>query len=45
MLYKTRPSNPYFAHSPESDEQMEFVRNWWEDPNTLYKNNQKFCEG
>ena len=44
-LYKTRPSNPYFAHSPESDEQMEFVRNWWEEPNTLYKNNQKFCEG
>lgn len=45
MLYKTRPCNPYFAHSPENKDQIEFVLNWWEEPNTLYKNNQKFCEG
>jgi protein-tyrosine phosphatase len=40
-LYKTRPKNPYFSHSPESNEQIEFVLNWWDEP----KNNQKFCEG
>ena len=44
-LFKTRPNNPYFARSPESDEQVEFILNWWEDPDTLHRNNQKFCEG
>ena len=29
-LYKTRPSNPYFSHSPENQEQIEFVLNWRE---------------
>lgn len=44
-LYKTRPNNPYFSHSPENNEQIEFVLNWWDEPNALYKKNQKFCEG
>jgi protein-tyrosine phosphatase len=29
-LYKTRPNNPYYPHSPESNEQIEFVSNWRE---------------
>ncbi len=29
-LYKTRPSNPYFSHSPENNEQIEFILNWRE---------------
>jgi protein-tyrosine phosphatase len=40
-LFKTRPSNPYFARSPESDEQVGFILNWWDEPH----NNKKFCEG
>jgi protein-tyrosine phosphatase len=40
-LYKTRPANPYFSHSPETSEQIEFVLNWWDEP----KNNRGFCEG
>jgi protein-tyrosine phosphatase len=40
-LYKTRPTNPYFSHSPENNAQIEFVLNWWDEP----KKNQKFCEG
>jgi protein-tyrosine phosphatase len=40
-LYKTRPKNPYLPRSPETDEQVEFVLNWWDEP----KNDQKFCEG
>jgi protein-tyrosine phosphatase len=40
-LFKTRPNNPYFARSPESDEQVEFILNWWDEPQT----NKKFCEG
>lgn len=44
-LFKTRPSNPYFARSPESDEQVDFILNWWEDPDRLRRNDQKYCEG
>ena len=40
-LFKTRPANPYFSRSPETNEQIEFVLNWWDEP----KKNQKFCEG
>ena len=29
-LYNTRPHNPYYPHSPESNEQIEFVLNWRE---------------
>lgn len=45
QLYKTRPRNPYFSHSPENSRQIDFVLNWWDDPDTSHKNNQKFCEG
>jgi protein-tyrosine phosphatase len=41
QLYKTRPRNPYLVRSPETDEQVEFVLNWWDE----HKNNRKFCEG
>ena len=40
-LYKTRPDNPYLSRSPETEEQIQFVLNWWEEP----QNNKKFCEG
>ena len=29
-LFKTRPINPYFSHSPETNAQIEFVLNWRE---------------
>jgi predicted protein tyrosine phosphatase len=29
-LFKTRPPNPYFATSPETREQMDFILNWHE---------------
>ena len=44
-LFKTRPNHNHHPRSPESDEQVDFILNWWEDPAELYKNNQKFCEG
>jgi len=44
-LYKTRPANPYFSHSPENNIQIEFVLNWWDDPDTLKRNSKYFCEG
>jgi protein-tyrosine phosphatase len=40
-LFKTRPQNLYFSRSPESDEQVEVILNWWDEPQT----NKKFCEG
>jgi hypothetical protein len=40
-LYNTRPKNPYLLRSPETEEQIEFVLNWWDEP----KSNQTFCEG
>jgi protein-tyrosine phosphatase len=40
-LFKTRPQNLYFSRSPESDEQVEFILNWWDEP----KNKKTFCEG
>jgi len=44
-LFKTRPNAFHHFRSPESDEQVDFILNWWEDPDLLRKNNQKFCEG
>jgi protein-tyrosine phosphatase len=44
-LYKTRPKNPYLVRSPETDEQIEFILNWWDDPDTLNRNAKYFCEG
>jgi protein-tyrosine phosphatase len=40
-LFKTRPHNLYFSRSPESDEQVEFILNWWDEP----ENKKTFCEG
>jgi protein tyrosine/serine phosphatase len=45
QLYKTRPANIRHPRSPETDEQIEFVRNWWDDPDTLNRNAKSFCEG
>jgi protein-tyrosine phosphatase len=45
QLFKTRPQNIYQLRSPETDEQVEFVRNWWEDPDALNRNLKTFCEG
>lgn len=42
QLFKTRPVNPYFSRSPESDEQVDFIRNWWDEPQRKTPN---FCEG
>lgn len=44
-LYKTRPDSAYFPRSPESDEQVNFILYWWEDPEQRHKRNQNFCEG
>jgi hypothetical protein len=41
QLYLTRPKNLYFSHSPENNEQIDFVLNWWDEQ----KNNRNFCEG
>jgi hypothetical protein len=40
-LFKTRPSSSIHPRSPESDEQVGFILNWWDEP----KSNLKFCEG
>lgn len=43
-LFKTRPQN-YYATSPETLEQFEFVRSWREVPNSGHRSKQNFCEG
>ena len=45
QLFKTRPGHVFYNRSPESDLQIDFVLNWWEDSNMLHKNNLRFCEG
>jgi protein-tyrosine phosphatase len=45
QLYRTRPANFHQPRSPETDEQVEFIRNWWEDPDDLNRNLKYFCEG
>jgi hypothetical protein len=45
QLYYTRPASIRQPRSPETDEQVEFIRNWWEDPDNLNRNLKKFCEG
>jgi len=45
QLYKTRPADIYHPHSPETDEQIEFIRNWWDDPDDLNRSLKYFCEG
>jgi hypothetical protein len=44
-LYRTRPNNPYYPRSPETDRQIDFVRNWREVPSAGHKSKQNFCEG
>jgi protein-tyrosine phosphatase len=45
QLFKTRPANSYQLRSPETDEQVEFIRNWWDDSDDLNRNLKCFCEG
>ena len=45
QLFKTRPADFYHPRSPETDEQVEFVRNWWDDLRALPGNIKCFCEG
>jgi len=45
QLYKSRPVNFSHPRSPETEQQVEFVRNWWDDPKTLPGNIKCFCEG
>lgn len=44
-LFKTRPQSLYQTRSPETDAQIEFVRNWWDDPDALRRRLKRFCEG
>lgn len=44
-LYKTRPNNPYYPCSPETQVQIDFVLNWREIPNSTHQSKQTFCEG
>lgn len=44
MLYKTRPGR-YFMQSPETQQQIEFVRVWREAPVSGHRSRQRFCEG
>lgn len=45
QLYKTRPANPYYPRSPETQEQIDFVMNWREIPQATHPSQQTFCEG
>jgi protein-tyrosine phosphatase len=42
-LFSTRPPSYFQVTSPETPEQFEFVRNWWEEKPTPRK--PKYCEG
>jgi protein-tyrosine phosphatase len=44
-LYRTRPNNPSYPRSPETNEQIDFVRSWREIPDAAHKSKQNFCEG
>ncbi|MCA2002131.1 MAG: hypothetical protein LDL51_09725, partial [Chloroflexi bacterium] len=44
-LFKTRPQSLLQPRSPETDAQIEFVRNWWDDPDALRRRLKCFCEG
>lgn len=43
-LFKTRPQN-YYATSPETQIQFDFVQNWREIPKVNHHAQQRFCEG
>lgn len=42
--YKSRPNN-YFLRSPETEQQMDFVRKWREVPASGHQSQQRYCEG
>lgn len=42
-LYKTRPHNYFLPSSPETQEQFEFIHNWYEEPSRNTK--PRYCEG
>lgn len=44
-LYGTRPKNPHYPNSPETQEQVQFVLNWREIPRATHRSKQDFCEG
>ncbi len=43
-LFRTRPQN-YFATSPETAEQFEFIRSWREIQDTGHRPRHNYCEG
>ena len=43
--FQTRPHKPYYPNSPETLEQVQFVRNWREIPDGIHKAKHDFCEG
>lgn len=45
QLYKSRPMGFRHPRSPETDAQVEFIRNWWDDPEDLNRSLKCFCEG
>jgi len=44
-LYKTRSANFHYPISPETEEQIDFVRNWRELPESGHKSRHSYCEG
>lgn len=44
-LYQTRPRDFLLHTSPETDEQVEFIRNWREAVSSGHRSKQRFCEG
>lgn len=44
-LYRTRPANFFMPTSPETYEQMEFIRNWREASEAGHRSQPRYCEG
>jgi len=44
-LYRTRSANFHYPISPETEEQINFVRTWQELPESGHKSRQNYCEG
>lgn len=43
--WKFMPKRIYFPRAPETDMQVEFIRNWREIPDDGHQSQQNFCEG
>jgi hypothetical protein len=43
--WKTTPGRAYYQTSPETEQQIDFVRAWLEIPPSTHKSQQNFCEG